>query len=571
MLRLAVLWAPNDTWKVTPSVYFENRQTADVSTFWEIYSNPGRDAFVSGNPTARATPDKFYLPALKIQGDFGAFQLISNTSYFHRNEITGYDGTLYNLGFYQTFTLFAPFAPGVNFPLLDGSGIHLPAAISSYRSPASINNDQQNFTQELRLQSSDPAARLAWTAGLFFSSNRQQYLEQIHDPQLNDFTNAVFGQDYTSVFTDTSGNPVPYDPRFPTDSYFLQTHARDKQYAVFGEGTYSIIDSLKVTVGLRESRTEFQFNTLTGGPQLFLAPQENSASQKENSFTPKVNVAWQLDANNLFYATYAKGFRPGGGNNPVPYAACSQDFKSFGITGAPNTFSSDKVDSYEIGAKNNLVNRIRIATSLYYIKWHNIQQSVVPPSCQISFIANLGEATAKGGDIQAQIAVTDALSAEVTAGYTEARYTRDSKFATQQTAPIVSSGDAITGQSGQPNAPVTASVGVEYKLSLFDHASFIRADYEYTGRNKWLSPRQDPATAQYDAANFTLPATNFVSMRAGMAVGAWQFEPFVDNLFDTHTLTNYDFTIDPKTGDSRLMRGFTFRPRTVGVTATFKY
>ena len=28
--------------------------------------------------------------------------LISTTAYFHRDEISGYDGTLYNLGYYQT-------------------------------------------------------------------------------------------------------------------------------------------------------------------------------------------------------------------------------------------------------------------------------------------------------------------------------------------------------------------------------------------------------------------------------------------------------------------------------------
>ncbi len=28
--------------------------------------------------------------------------MISNTSYYHRENQTGYDGTLYNLGFYQT-------------------------------------------------------------------------------------------------------------------------------------------------------------------------------------------------------------------------------------------------------------------------------------------------------------------------------------------------------------------------------------------------------------------------------------------------------------------------------------
>ena len=577
LVRLAALWQVASGWTITPSVYYQNRQVHDVSNFWTYYSNPGSDSYVSGNPTQRSEPDKFYLPSLKITGDFGAFQLISNTSYFHREEQTGYDGTEYNLGFYQTFPSFGiPILPGVGFPLIDGTGIHLPASLADYRAPASIDNDQQNFTQEVRLQSTDPTARFIWTTGLFFSSNRQQYLEQIHDPMLDQFTQTVFGMPYTDVFSydDGTGNfiGVPYDPNYPNDSYFLHTHARDKQYAWFGEGTYGITDTLKATVGVRYSRTEFSFDTVTGGPQLFLNNQSNSATKKEGSFTPKVNLSWQMDPNNMFYATYAKGFRPGGGNNPVPYVACQTDFQNFGITASPPTYNSDTVDSYELGAKNNFDNRLRIATSVYYIKWHNIQQTVVPPSCEISFIANLGEATAKGADIQLEFAATDQLSAEFAAGYTEARYSKDSKFSPDQTsAPIVISGDSIVGESGQPNAPFTASLGLEYKFSAFAHESFVRVDWEYEARNKWLSPRQDPASGQYDAADFTLASTNFVSMRAGVKVGDWSIEPFVDNLFDTHTLTNYDFSIDPGTGDSRLMRGYTFRPRTMGVTLLYRY
>ena len=70
----------------------------------------------------------------------------------------------------------------------------------------------------------------------------------------------------------------------------------------------------------------------------------------ENAFTPKVNLAWQIDPNNMLYGLWAKGFRPGGGNNPIPYAACSQDFKNFGISGSPSTYSSDSVSSFEVGS-----------------------------------------------------------------------------------------------------------------------------------------------------------------------------------------------------------------------------
>src|SRR5262249_50374452 len=162
---------------------------------------------------------------------------------------------------------------------------------------------------------------------------------------------------------------------------------------------------------------------------------------------------------NMVYATYAKGFRPGGGNNPLPQAACADDFAAFGIDKSPDSYSSDTVHSFEIGSKNNINNRVRIATSLYYIRWNNIQQTVVPPVCQISFITNLGRAIAKGADLQAEFALTDSFTAELTAAYTDARFTQDSAFPVpagtppeDAPLPIVTRGEAIIGESGQPGA-----------------------------------------------------------------------------------------------------------------------
>ena len=570
LVRLAGLWAVSDRWTITPSIYYQDRKRNDVSNYWPLYSDPGSGRFVSGNPTQRSQPDTFYLPALKIEGDFGAARLISNTSYYHRKNTTGYDGTLYNLGFYQT--LFPTF-PSPLF--LDGSGLHLPAGATDYRAPASVDNGQQNFTQEIRLQSNDPNARLTWTTGVFYGNNRQSYLEQIIDPKLNAFLAAAYplggltppasGDYITDFFT------VGYDPLYPQDSYFLRTSAKDEQLAWFGEATYGLTDALKATVGLRFSKTKYSFDTLTGGPQLFDVTTAGHGDQQENAFTPKVSLAYQFDPNNMLYGTYAKGFRPGGANNPVPQAACADDFTNFGISSSPATFNSDTVDSYELGMKNNVHNRVRVATSVYYIKWHDIQQTVIPPICQISWIQNLGEATAKGADIQAEFALTDAFTAEIAAGYTEARYSRDSFVgASSAVPPVAANGNAISGQGGQPGAPFTASVGLEYKFAALSHDAFVRADYEYQGKAKWPSPTQDPNTLQYDSAFYTLGSTNFVTLRGGVFFGAWQIAAFVDNLTDAHTVTNYDWTIDAGTGDSRLQRQYTFRPRTYGLNFTYR-
>jgi outer membrane receptor protein involved in Fe transport len=212
---------------------------------------------------------------------------------------------------------------------------------------------------------------------------------------------------------------------------------------------------------------------------------------------------------------------------------------------------------------------------VYYIKWHNIQQTVIPPICQISFISNLGQATAKGLDVQADVAITNDLTMDLTAGYTEARYTKDSRLSPDPSlAPIVVNGDAIVGQGGQPGAPFTASIGLEYHFSAFDKNSFARADYEYEGAPKWVGPSQDPGSGQYDQANYKLPSTGFLTLRGGVELGEWSASAFVDNLTDTHPVTNYDWTIDPLNGPNsylnRVQRNYTFRPRTIGLTLTYR-
>jgi iron complex outermembrane receptor protein len=610
LLRGALLWAPSEHWSITPGIYYQNQDRNDINNYWPLYSQPDRHRFVNADPSQREVPDKFYLTSLRIQGDVGTWaQLISNTAYFHREEQTGYEGTLYNLGFYQAQpsapgalpVVGAPtnpcvaagtcfeFLPGV-FPMLWGSGVRLPPGALNYRSPSSIDNGQQNITEEIRLQSADPAAKLIWTTGIFVTVNRQQYLEQIHDPMLSQLITAMTGIPNTpaapnipQVFL------VNYDPSFPQDSYFLMTYAQDKQYAWFGEGTYSITDRLKLTAGLRLSRDDYYFDTVTGGPQLFGPTRTGNGSISENSTTPKVSLAFQADPQDLYYATYAKGFRPGGANNPVPFAACQQDFINFGIPGAPQTYSSDSVDSYEVGAKNNFENRLRIASSVYYIKWHNIQQTVIPPICQISFIANLGQAEAKGADIQAEFAASDHLTLELAAGYTDARYTQDSRLSPVETNPIVANGDSITGVSsetggGQPTAPYTITGGAEYRFRALGYQAFVRADAEYQARAKWVTPLNDPSTLQYDPANFVVPGTTFTSMRAGFEIESWTVSAFVDNLTNAHPVIDFNNTICAEPGvpptarygcapgpdSSRLLREYSFRPLTFGITAVWR-
>jgi iron complex outermembrane receptor protein len=589
VLRLAALWQPNDALRVTPSVLYQNRQRNDVTIYWPEYSDPGKDRYFSANPTARSEPDKFYLPSLNIQADIGPVRLISTTAYFHRDETSGYDGTLYNLGYYQTLLP----AGSTAFPLLDGSGVHLPPGLENYRSPASVTNQQRNFTQEFRLQSTDPTARLAWTVGAFYSLNRQFSLEEIHDPMADALFNQLIGMPIAAYFgTPLNPDGSSYLPM--GDSYFNRLLSHDRQVAGFGEVNFNVTDTLKLTAGVRVSKTSYSIQSLSDGPQNS-GPRPGTQSSSETPVTPKAGIQWQADPNNMYYFTYAKGFRSGGGNPSIPYdptyqntnLGCTGDFLKFGIPHAPATYKSDSVKSFEVGAKNNFDNRVRLASSIYYIRWNSIQGNVVPPICQIQWTDNLGDAISKGFDLQADFQVTSDLSIESTFGYTDARYTKNAypsgaviTGTNPPPPPLVFRGDAVAGPNGIGTGysipPWSATIGAEYKFRAFTHESFVRADYEYIAGDKWAHASQDPRTSSYDPAGIPTPRQSFASMRAGTNFGDWSASLFVDNLTDSHTLLNYNHQTPSYAGGnngyaSPAYRFITYRPRTFGISVTFKH
>jgi outer membrane receptor protein involved in Fe transport len=593
-LRLAGLWKPNDALSISPSIVYQNQQRNDVTIYWPEYSDPSADRYVSANPTARPEPDVFYLPALNIQADMGPVKLISTTSYFHRDEISGYDGTLYNLGYYQSqIPLYGNAAGVAAFPLLDGSGVHLPAGLTDYRAPASVTNTQRNFTQEFRLQSTDPTARVSWTAGVFYSLDRQFSLEEIHDPMADTLFNQLFGMPIATFFG-TPLNPDGSSVLPMGDSYFNQLLSHDRQIAGFGELNFSLTDTLKLTAGARVSKTSYNVESLSGGPQNS-GPRPGTQANSETPVTPKAGIEWQVDPNNLYYFTYAKGFRSGGGNPSIPYdptfqnttVGCTQDFLNYGIKQAPATYKSDSVKSFEVGAKNNIENRVRLASSIYYIQWNDIQSNVVPPICQIQWTDNLGNAVSKGFDLQADVQLTTALSVESSFGYTDARYTKNSyptgAVITPQLKPIVEAGDAVAGPNGIGTGysipPYSATVGVQYKFQAFSHESFVRGDYEYLAGDKWLHASQDIRTSSYDQTGLPTPRQAFASLRAGSNFGDWGFNVFVDNLTDSHTMLNYNHQtntflngIAPGTLlASPAYRYITYRPRTFGLSVTFRH
>jgi iron complex outermembrane recepter protein len=607
-LRLAFLWQPTENVSVTPSVTYQNSRKHDQATFWPAYSDVSAGRFDSATPERIPNPDEYYLPALKIDIDAGKTRFVSNTSYFHRREQTGYQGSVYTLAFDQSQSWLAGSCgsgasatpPCSWYPLLDGSGIHLPAGFSGYASPNVMTNAQDTFTQEVRWQSNDPSSRLVWTLGAFFSTSKERSIETLYDPQIEAFWNTLFGVDPGTYFGTADYSCAPNGGGFASNngfivpncaSYINDTTARDRQFAVFGEGSYAITDRIKATLGGRFAKLKFDLDHQGDG--FFNYGYESAtATQTENSFTPKVGLSFQMDPQNLYYFTYAKGFRPGGGNAPLPsYCNGDNGLNQTGYpNGAPLTYNSDTTQSFEIGSKNSFGHALRIATSAYYIKWNDIQQNVyVAYNCGLQFTDNLGTAVAKGFDIQAEMVLGGGFSMDAALGYTSARYTQ----ATPLPKPLlVNAGDAISGEGAVDGSPAvappwTVSIGAQYNFNLGTRDAFVRLDWEYAAQNPWPSALQDPGTpsrpsAQYNPYVYPVSSTKFASLRAGMTFGNLQLAAFIDNLFDSRTITNYqlsqsDYNIPTDSSGNFLypqptpqQNSYTFRPRTIGLTLTYR-
>jgi len=573
VVRGALLWQPTAALSITPAIYYQNRDQNNIDDYWVGISNPKHGNYKTGTPENMGDKDHFTLPTLKIDYNWGDAELISDTSYFDRHELVqDYSGTLYDLSYFQQSVdtgvepdfvttcpggLCAAYAaafppPGPPFPpsLLTATGIDLPAfgplaAFGHYKAVNNVTNGQENFTQEVRVQSTDPDARFTWILGVFYTRQSQLSVEEINDPQLPALTQYLWGDTINNVWGE---GLLPNG-----DDYINHTQGHERQIAIFANGTYAFTDELKLQAGLRIAKTHFDFVNFSDGAQNFGPGAPNSGKKNETPFTPMVSLSYQMTPDDMIYATVAKGYRIGGASPQFPVSACSE------ITTEPTSYDSDTVVSYEAGTKDRFLGgRLEASGSVYYLKWNNIQQSVTLPSCGFRFIVNEGGAESKGFDLQGEWLLTDALDVDFSLGYTDAHYTSTGGAAGLV---LAEKGDKL------PGAPWTFSVGAQYAANVWNHDSFVRVDYEFAGRETGLTPERDAATTLFDPFLVPEPETNVVTLRAGMTLGDFNLSLFADNLLNAHP----QIDLNHQDSNTLLFEASTLRPRTVGITGTYRY
>jgi iron complex outermembrane receptor protein len=583
--RLALKWKVSDTLEVMPSIFYQRLQINDTAAYWQSLSNSGDNVFRNGNAGTNPSDDPLTLSAIRIKWDLGFASLFSNTSYYNRNQQATSDYTQYLRATWSSFpALYADGAPA------SPNGYQLP---NTFAQPgdngyALFHDNQRNFYQELRLSSNDTNARLLWTGGLFYSHLSENVIEFIIDPTINQEIINWTGGNNSLCFP---GQECPNGLIANTPTQL----AIDEQVAAFGELTYKLTDTFKVTAGLRVSKLNYNLTVAEDGP--FIGYTVNSySSGNDNPVTPKAVLSWQPDRDNLVYVSGSKGFRPGGLNVPVG-DICSASLNALGISQVPGQYGSDNLWSYEIGSKNQFLDHtLEIDTSLYFIDWNQIQQNVYLPSCGEQFTANLGKAKSKGGDFEVIYRPIPALTLDLTAAYTDARLTNTSCAGTLVynmassacvepnatgvpiSRPIASSGDALLG------APWAFTGSAEYHFAQWaGRLPYMRIDYQHQNAQRNLFPIQDANNALIDTTLRGPPVLNNLSLRAGMRFNGFDVSAYANNvtnsnplLFDARDI--YPYAGPPGTGATQLgpttddlYFGRGVRPRTIGLTATYRY
>jgi outer membrane receptor protein involved in Fe transport len=139
---------------------------------------------------------------------------------------------------------------------------------------------------------------------------------------------------------------------------------------------------------------------------------ESEGSINETDTILKASIDWQASDNLMLFVTYAEGYRPANLNRNAGQLSTNQSgvFENYVV---PAVARTDTLTSYEVGMKSDLFDRsLRLNATFYYSDIEDLQVSRFDPSnvAFLYFIENVGDAEAKGLDVDFQWAVSDAFT-----------------------------------------------------------------------------------------------------------------------------------------------------------------
>lgn len=187
--------------------------------------------------------------------------------------------------------------------------------------------------------------------------------------------------------------------------------------AVFGLVSFDVTDSFSITAEARYQEEDIKQNVILqnlGGT----ASAPVIAKETFDSFLPRVTLDWQLSNDNMLYALYAEGTKPGGFNSAIAIQA-----------GLPS-YQEEEVKSFEIGSKNVLANGQLVANLAVFfnkISGYQITQNARNNTGNTtSAILNAGDAEVFGAELELSFrpAAAEGLAFTLNYAYTDPEFTK---------------------------------------------------------------------------------------------------------------------------------------------------
>jgi iron complex outermembrane recepter protein len=531
--RAALKLELNDSWTITPTVMGQVQQTDGDFAY-----NPAVGDLQVQHYFPDYVHDSWVQSALTVEGKIGNFDLVYAGAYLTRNTHEQSD--------YTDYSLYYDSAYGKYF--VDNAGNLINPAQTI------IGRDHYSkYSHELRI-SSPKENRLRFVGGLFLE-------RQVHE----------ILQDYLVDNGDPLGSVAPNNvsvPGWPGTLWLTDQERVDRDRAIFGEFTFDITDHLSASAGLRHFTYDNSLQGFYGFNSTFSSNEgiatcftpfvpfhgapcsdlDRGTSGSGNS--PKLNLTYKFDHDRMIYATYSKGFRPGGVN------------RNGGGTIPP--YQPDYLKNYEVGWKTTWFdNRLRFNGAIFREDWSNFQFSYLGQN-SLTIITNAGQARIDGLETDVEFAATQSLT--LTGGFSllDAKLTQT--FCGDPTICGAPGFDPSTYEqyaTSGTRLPVTprfkGNLTARYSFPVGSYKGDVQGSAVYVGE-RTTDLRTLAANALGDMPSYTV-----FDFSVGVEMNSFHYSLYLNNAFDKRAVLDRYAECDVLLCGAIAKYDVPNQPRTIGV------
>ncbi|MES2074093.1 MAG: TonB-dependent receptor [Pseudomonadota bacterium] len=350
------------------------------------------------------------------------------------------------------------------------------------------------------------------------------------------------------------GNGVTSD-----NDFLFQRTQKFKERALFGELTWHLAPTLRLTGGMRAFKTDFSNDSVLGSGVIAPAntPIHTINAQKDSGNLFKANVSWDLAPQQMLYATVSQGYRRAGAN-AVPLTG------TFAESAAWQTFKPDTNTNSEIGIKG-AEGSLRYNLSLFDIRWKDIQVDTTTPLWGFYVAQNGGKANSRGLELELSGRLTTDLRFGLNYAFVNAKLSDDVLRADRPSVVSATAGTVLPG-----TAKHTMSANL-------DHVTPLSNDWYWTNRiSAYYQSATQNSISQAPREKATWAGFSQFGLSSTLAADNWSATFFVKNLTNNEGVTGGFLETAMGTAPAQNYYGngskvMISQPRTVGLSASYKF